>query len=69
MKDFSESPFLVIGEVTQACRLACIHCRASAQPCRHPLELTTEEGMKLLDSVRLFGSPLMVFTGGDTADN
>jgi len=65
MKNFSESPFLVIWEVTQACRLACIHCRASAQPRRHPLELTTDEGKKLLKSVSLFGNPLMVFTGGD----
>jgi len=65
MKDFSESPFLVIWEVTQACRLACIHCRASAQPCRHPLELSTDEGKKLLESVSLFGNPLMVVTGGD----
>ncbi|MFB3906624.1 MAG: TIGR04053 family radical SAM/SPASM domain-containing protein [Acidobacteriota bacterium] len=66
MKDFSASPFLVIWEVTQACRLACIHCRASAQPCRHPLELTTDEGKKLLESVSLFGgNPLMVLTGGD----
>lgn len=65
MKDFSLSPFLVIWEVTQACRLACIHCRASAQPCRHPLELTTDEGKNLLETVALFDNPLMVFTGGD----
>lgn len=65
MKDFSQSPFLVIWEVTQACRLACIHCRASAQPCRHPLELSTDEGKKLLETISGFDNPLMVFTGGD----
>ncbi len=65
MRDFSQAPFLVIWEVTQACDLACLHCRASAEPCRHPLELTTEEGLELLDEVREFGDPLMVFTGGD----
>jgi MoaA/NifB/PqqE/SkfB family radical SAM enzyme len=36
--DFNEHPFIAIWEVTQACDLACAHCRASAQPDRHPLE-------------------------------
>jgi radical SAM protein len=65
MRDFSEAPFLVIWEVTQACDLACVHCRACAIPSRHPLELTTEEGFRLLETVKTFGDPLMVFTGGD----
>ena len=56
---------LVIWEVTQACDLACVHCRASAQPERNSAELTTEQGYRLLDEIRSFGEPLMVFTGGD----
>jgi len=56
---------LVIWEVTQACDLACVHCRASAQPQRNPHELTTEQGFRLLEDIRSFGDPLMVFTGGD----
>ncbi|HZT28412.1 MAG TPA: TIGR04053 family radical SAM/SPASM domain-containing protein [Bryobacteraceae bacterium] len=63
--NFDQAPLLVIWEVTQACDLACVHCRASAQPDRHPNELTTEEGYRLLDQIRTFGDPLMVFTGGD----
>ncbi|HYD83277.1 MAG TPA: radical SAM protein, partial [Opitutus sp.] len=39
--------------------------RASAMPERNPNELTTEQGYKLLDEIRSFGEPLMVFTGGD----
>ena len=65
MKSFDEAPFLVIWEVTQACDLACVHCRASAQPLRHPLELSTMEGRRLLEEIRRFGEPLVVFTGGD----
>lgn len=65
MVDFNESPFIVIWEVTQACDLACIHCRAEAQPHRNPLELSREEGFKLLDEVKRFGNPLFVITGGD----
>jgi AdoMet-dependent heme synthase len=63
--NFDQSPMLVIWEVTQACDLACVHCRASAQSARNPQELTTEEGYRLLDEIRAFGEPLMVFTGGD----
>ena len=63
--NFDQSPLLVIWEVTQACDLACVHCRASAQPARHPHELNTEEGRRLLEEIRSFGEPLMVFTGGD----
>jgi AdoMet-dependent heme synthase len=63
--DFDKSPFLVIWETTQACDLACKHCRAEAQPNRHPDELTTEEAKKLLDDVRRFGRIIFVFSGGD----
>lgn len=63
--DFDQSPFLVIWETTQACDLACKHCRASAQPNRHPDELTTAEAKKLLDDVRRFGPIIFVFSGGD----
>jgi radical SAM protein with 4Fe4S-binding SPASM domain len=62
---FSESPLVVIWEVTRACDLACVHCRASAIPLREPDELTTQEGRDLLREVKRFGKPLMVFTGGD----
>lgn len=63
--DFDQSPFIVIWELTQACDLACVHCRAGAQPYRNPLELSTEEGFALIDQICEFGSPLLVFTGGD----
>lgn len=63
--DFDKSPLLVIWETTQACSLACVHCRASAQPCRNAAELTTAEGFRLIDEVKHFGNPLIVFTGGD----
>ena len=63
--NFDQAPMLVIWEVTQACDLACVHCRASAQSERHPHELSTDQGYRLLDEIRRFGEPLMVFTGGD----
>ena len=65
--DFDETPFLVIWEVTRACALACVHCRAEAVACRDPRELTTEDGFRLIDQVSQFGEPrpLFVLTGGD----
>jgi AdoMet-dependent heme synthase len=63
--DFDLAPFLVIWETTQACALACRHCRASARPGRDPLELTTEEGKRVVRETAEMGTPLIVFTGGD----
>jgi radical SAM protein len=63
--DFDVSPFLVIWETTQSCALVCRHCRASAQPGRHPDELTTDEGRRIIDEVADMGTPLLVLSGGD----
>ncbi len=64
---YARAPMLVYWETTLACGLACRHCRATAQPERSPLELTTEEGYRLLDEITKFGRPYphVVFTGGD----
>ncbi|GGK70454.1 radical SAM/SPASM domain-containing protein [Haloarcula sebkhae] len=64
--DLDEQPLVLIWEVTQACELACKHCRADAQPRRHPDELSTAEGKALLDQAREFGDgQLVVLSGGD----
>lgn len=64
--DTDERPFVLIWEVTQACELACRHCRADARPGRHPDELDTEEGKSLLEEARSFGDgQLVVLSGGD----
>src|SRR5215471_21035588 len=63
--DFNERPYIVIWEVTQACDLSCVHCRASAQPNRNPFELSTEEGKQLIDEVSQMEVPVFVLTGGD----
>ncbi|HEY0866921.1 MAG TPA: radical SAM protein, partial [Fimbriimonas sp.] len=65
--DFALNPMLVYWETTRACPLACRHCRASAMPTAHPMELTHKEGIQLLDSIASFGSPVphLVLTGGD----
>ncbi len=63
--DFDERPFIVIWETTQACDLACVHCRACAQPIRSALELSTAEAKRLIDEVAALKAPVFVLTGGD----
>ncbi|AZH25492.1 TIGR04053 family radical SAM/SPASM domain-containing protein [Haloplanus aerogenes] len=64
--DTDERPFVLVWELTRACELTCKHCRADAQPERHPDELTTAEGKALLDEARRFGeNQLVVLSGGD----
>lgn len=63
--DFEKSPFLVCWETTNACDLACVHCRASAQPEPAPGELDTGESMRLIREVHEMGTPILIFTGGD----
>ena len=63
--DFDMAPFTIAWEVTRACAFACKHCRADAQHQRDPNELITEEGYRLIDRLAEFGSPILIFTGGD----
>lgn len=63
--DFDQAPFTIAWEVTRACAFACVHCRADAIPQKDPLELNTDEGFRLIDKLAEFGSPILIFTGGD----
>jgi AdoMet-dependent heme synthase len=63
--DFNLAPFTIAWEVTRACAYACVHCRADAMHTPDPNELNTEEALRLIDRLAEFGSPILVFTGGD----
>lgn len=65
--NFADHPLFVIWELTQACDLECVHCRACAKSERDPNELTTLEGKRLLDDIAKMGTPLVILTGGDPA--
>lgn len=64
---FNRAPMLVYWETTQACGLACRHCRAEANLNPAPDELSTPDGIHFLDRLMGFGRPYphVVFTGGD----
>jgi radical SAM protein len=57
----------IYWEMTQACGLACRHCRAEAISTPHPDELTHAESIDLLQQIASFGDPLphLILTGGD----
>ena len=63
--DFNISPFTLAWEITRACALACMHCRAEAQPKPDPNELTHDEAIAVIDQIRDIGDPILVVTGGD----
>jgi len=69
--DYSRTPINVYWETTQACALACRHCRAEAVPNPLPTELTHAEGKDLISQISRFGGkpgdpcPQLILTGGD----
>jgi radical SAM protein with 4Fe4S-binding SPASM domain len=66
-RDYSRTPLNIYWEMTQACALACRHCRATAVPEPHPMELKFDEGVSFLHQILEFGDPLpqLILTGGD----
>ncbi|MDR0483108.1 MAG: TIGR04053 family radical SAM/SPASM domain-containing protein [Cellulomonadaceae bacterium] len=64
---YERAPMIVYWELTNACDLACRHCRATAMPEAAPGELTTAEAVAVLDQVVEFGEPTphVTMTGGD----
>jgi radical SAM protein len=67
--DFNARPFTVVWETTRACDLACVHCRAEANPQRSAGELSFAEAQELILGIKAFGKPypLFILTGGDPA--
>jgi radical SAM protein len=65
--DYSQNPMIVYWEMTQACPLACRHCRAEAVTMPHPCELNYDESRDLLRQIAAFGDPKphLILTGGD----
>jgi heme b synthase len=64
--DPAQAPRLVAWETTRACDLACVHCRAVAQPRPDPRQLSTEEAFRLVDDIAAFQEPaILILTGGD----
>ncbi len=59
-----KSPRLIAWELTNACNLACIHCRASAIKDPAPDELSTAEAKHFVDELLEY-KPIIILTGGE----
>ncbi|HDL07734.1 MAG TPA: 12,18-didecarboxysiroheme deacetylase [Desulfobacteraceae bacterium] len=56
---------VVVWNITRQCNLKCIHCYAQAKDISFDNELSTEEGISLLDDLAQFGVPVILFSGGE----
>jgi radical SAM protein with 4Fe4S-binding SPASM domain len=56
---------VVVWAVTRACNLKCVHCYASADASAAPHELSFDEGCALLDELKAYGAPAVLFSGGE----
>ncbi|HWR25894.1 MAG TPA: 12,18-didecarboxysiroheme deacetylase, partial [Methanosarcina sp.] len=56
---------VVVWNMTRRCNLKCVHCYAQAKDIEFENELSTDEGKALIDDLAKFGSPVILFSGGE----
>ncbi len=56
---------VVVWNMTRRCNLKCVHCYAQALPTRGEDEISTQQGKAIIDDLAAFGSPVMLFSGGE----
>lgn len=61
----SDKKPVVVWNCTSACNLKCVHCYASAGRLHAKNELTKQEGFSLIDDLKDYGSPVVLFSGGE----
>jgi 12,18-didecarboxysiroheme deacetylase len=61
----SDKKPVVVWNITRQCNLKCVHCYAHAKSAPVENELSTSEGIKLIDDLAGFGVPVLLFSGGE----
>lgn len=56
---------VVVWNVTRKCNLRCLHCYSHSENRDYQGELTTAQGMSLIDDLADFGVPVILFSGGE----
>ncbi|MBE0523079.1 MAG: 12,18-didecarboxysiroheme deacetylase [Methanosarcinales archaeon] len=56
---------VVVWNMGRRCNLHCVHCYAQSQDIEYKDELTTRQGKDLIDDLADFGSPVILFSGGE----
>jgi len=65
MESHANTLRMIAWELTRACNLACLHCRAAAIDKPTPDELSTEECFALIDQIASFATPSISIDGKD----
>ncbi len=56
---------VVVWNVGRRCNLSCLHCYSGSRDREYPGELSTREGLDLLEDLAAFGAPVVLFSGGE----
>ncbi len=56
---------VVVWNVGQRCNLKCVHCYSHSLNREYTGELSTDEGKALIEDLARFGSPVLLFSGGE----
>ncbi len=56
---------VIVWNMTRTCNLNCVHCYSQSKNLQYNNELTLEQGKAFIDDVSAFGSPVMLFSGGE----
>jgi len=56
---------IVVWNITRRCNLRCVHCYSDSCDREYQGELSTSEGMRLIDDLAAYGVPTLLFSGGE----
>ena len=56
---------VVVWNITRGCNLNCVHCYAHAVKISREKELSGDQAMAIIDDLAKFGSPVILFSGGE----
>ncbi len=61
----SDKKPVVVWNCGRRCNLRCVHCYSHSRDIPYENELTTEQGKALIEDLAEFGSPVILFSGGE----
>ena len=56
---------VVVWNCTRRCNLRCVHCYSQSADREYAGQMSTEQGLAMLDDLAEFGSPVILFSGGE----
>lgn len=56
---------VIVWNMTRRCNLKCMHCYSSSKNIHYRNELTTDEAKAMIGDLAAFGSPVILFSGGE----